>query len=503
VPRVHHNPGGCDLEIAPSVKSPAPLIRHHGGASGVTGSCHRLEVINPQSLAEHHVLVDCGIFQGQDADRDKNAQHEIDFDLSQVRALIVTHVHIDHIGRLPYLIAAGFAGPIICSVPTARLLPLVIEDALKVGFTRDPELIEQFVERVQAQLQPVDYRHWVELVNEPGLKLSVRLQRAGHILGSAYVEVATAVRPTPRGRLTRHRTVFSGDLGAPHSPLLPSPKSPYRADTLVIESTYGNRTHENRKQRKQRLKQAIDQALRNGGTVLVPAFSIGRTQELLYELEGLLHQQALADLDIIVDSPLAAAFTEVYRELKPYWDEEATARVRAGRHPLSFDKLITVDSHELHLKMVEHLAHSKRPALVIAASGMVAGGRIVQYMKAMISDPTHAVLFLGYQAPGTPGHQIQKHGRALGEHLTPLPAGQPEPWVELDGTRYPIRAGITSIGGYSAHAGQDDLVNFVKRMRHRPREIRIVHGNPSARQGLAQQLQALVPEAHIVLPENE
>lgn len=479
-----------------------PTIIHHGGASGVTGSCHRLQARNPQSGVEHHLLVDCGIFQGEDAVGDTLTQHQVTFDLSNVRALVVTHVHIDHIGRLPYLLAAGFDGPIICSVPTARLLPLVIVDALKVGFTRDQALIDQFLARVQQQLRPVAYHDWCDVLNEPGLSIAVRLQRAGHILGSAYAEVETRSRSCRIGRSERYRTVFSGDLGAPNSPLLPAPKSPYMADTLVIESTYGNRNHENRMQRKRRLKQAIEQALQNGGTVLVPAFSIGRTQELLYELEGLFHQDLLAELEIIVDSPLASRFTEVYRELKPYWDEEARALVQSGRHPLSFEQLYTVNSHDEHLQTVDYLARTRRPALVIAASGMVAGGRIVNYMKAMISDSAYAVLFVGFQAPGTPGRAIQRFGRVLGEHLEPLPEGQSEPWVEFDGERFPIRAGVTTIGGYSAHAGQKDLVNFVKRMRHCPSEIRIVHGNQKSRTALAEAYRAFLPATEIVLPEN-
>lgn len=481
-----------------------PSFIHHGGASGVTGSCHRLRCTNPQTESHRDLLVDCGLFQGEDMGEDSLAQHQVEFDLSSVQALVVTHVHIDHIGRLPYLLAAGFKGPIICSMPTARLMPLVITDALKVGFTRNERLIEQFLNQVSDQLVPLDYNQWHIVVAESGLAIKVRLQRAGHILGSAYVEVDSRFIPG-EGRAQTHRTVFSGDLGAPYAPLLPAPKSPYKADTLVIESTYGNRNHESRRERKQRLLAAINQALDNKGTVLVPAFSIGRTQELLYELEGLM-AGALNDLEVIVDSPLAAQFTDVYRELKPYWDDEAQQRLRSGRHPLSFEQLYTVHRHEEHLQTVDYLARTRRPALVIAASGMVAGGRIVNYMKAMISDPAHAVLFVGYQAAGTPGRAIQRYGRAFGKHLEPLPEGQSEPWVELDGERYPIRAGVTSIGGYSAHAGQRDLVNFVKRMRRWPRHIRIVHGNQSAREALKERYEALGQsrghEFEVVLPEN-
>lgn len=464
-----------------------PSFTHHGGADGVTGSCHRLTWAPNASL-----LVDCGLFQGADAGADNLAQHQIKFPLDDLRALIVTHVHIDHIGRLPYLMAAGFKGPIICSEPSARLLPLVIEDALKMGFTRDQRLIEHFLQTVSQQLVPIPYREWYTLVDDAEFRVRIKLQRAGHILGSAYVEVELLQKSSGE----KHLTVFSGDLGAPYAPLLPAPKSPHRADSLVIESTYGDRQHESRHDRQLKLKAAIEAALANGGTVVVPAFSIGRTQELLYELEGLIYKGGTRwkDLEVIVDSPLAAKFTEVYRELKPFWDAEAQQRLRAGRHPLNFDNLYTVDSHEQHLQTVEYLARTGRPAVVIAASGMAAGGRVVNYLKAMIENPQHHVLFVGYQAAGTPGRAIQQFGPRGG-------------WVELDGQRYRIRAGVTTIGGYSAHADQKGLLNFVKRMRHWPSHIRIVHGDLGARRALRDLYQSFASSVghtlDVVLPAND
>ena len=247
-----------------------PQFLHHGAADGVTGSCHRY-IASP----ELHLLIDCGLFQGVEAGGDERRPPEIEFDISLVRALVVTHVHIDHIGRLPYLLAAGFKGPIFCSIPSARLLPLVIEDALKLGFTRDARLIENFLATVQQQLMPLNYNQWYVMVNQDLLKLKVRLQMAGHILRSAYVELDLQWREAADSKWTSHRTVFSGDLGAPYAPLLPSPKAPYAADTLVIESTYGNRRHESRRERRLKLKALVERALMDGGTVLIPAFSIG------------------------------------------------------------------------------------------------------------------------------------------------------------------------------------------------------------------------------------
>jgi len=438
-------------------------IDHHGAREGVTGSCHQLHIDQNNSL-----LVDCGLFQGGEAGNGNSSEHHrIDFDISRVRALVATHVHIDHVGRIPWLLAAGFEGPIICSQPSAKLLPLVLEDAFKLGISRDKALVEGYLKRIESRIVALPYKQWFALLDTPVHKVQIRLQRAGHILGSAYVEVDISQPGVKPGT----RIVFSGDLGARHTPLLPSPKPPYRADILVLESTYGDRNHESRATRKHRLKAAIDRALHNNGTVLIPAFSIGRTQELLYELEELLDDQ----LPVILDSPLASKFTAAYRELKPFWDDEAHARLKQGRKPLAFDTLLTVDSHHEHLKMVHHLSRSGRPAIVIAGSGMCNAGRIVNYLKAMLGDERHDVLFVGYQAEGTPGRVIQQYGPQGG-------------WVELDNERFTIRARVETIGGYSAHADQQGLVNFVKRIKHKPREIRLVHGGKGAKQALKEAL---------------
>ncbi|MGP0173303.1 MBL fold metallo-hydrolase RNA specificity domain-containing protein [Pseudomonas sp. NCHU5208] len=467
-----------------------PSIVHHGAVTGVTGSCHQLMMDDGFSL-----MIDCGLFQGAEASPDGSAsagQLAIDFPIKGIKALVATHVHIDHVGRIPYLLAAGFKGPILCSEPSAKLLPIVLEDAFKLGISRDQKQVERYLRLIEQRIVALPYKQWFTLVGNKQLQARIRLQRAGHILGSAYVEVDVLYPETG----IKKRIVFSGDLGAPHAPILPTPKAPYKADVLVIESTYGDRLHEDRRTRRQRLEKVLEHALSNQGTVLVPAFSIGRTQELLYELEDIIHRRVLkgmakadsvksddsrsgkapaldwANLPIILDSPLASRFTAVYRELDHFWDAEARARLTKGRNPLAFRNLLTVDSHKAHMAMVNRLAQTAQPAIVIAGSGMCSNGRIVNYFKAMLGDERHDVLFVGYQAEGSVGKQIQRFGPGNG-------------YVDIDGQRYPIHAQIHTIGGYSAHADKAGLLRFISAMRHLPAEIRIVHGDPEAKRELA------------------
>lgn len=476
-----------------------PHVKHHGAINGVTGSCHQLEMTGTSSI-----LIDCGLFQGDDA---QAKLPKIDFSLDGIKALIITHVHADHVGRLSHLLAAGFKGPILCSEPSAELLPLVLEDAFKLEVSRELKSIERYLQRVRHQIIALPFDHWFSIEQTDALQARIRLQRAGHILGSAYVECDLHYPPTG---LTL-RVVFSGDLGAPHAPFLVPPASPESADVLILESTYGDRLHDNRLTRQERLERAIDKALADHGTLLIPAFSMGRTQELIYEIEDILHNKALSDnfsvaptdnqclpiawpkVPIILDSPLASRLTKVYRECERFWNSEAKLRVGNGRKPLHFGQLITVDTHAQHLQTVNYLASTGRPAIVIAGGGMCSNGRIVNYLKAMLTDKRHNVLFTGYQAKGTPGAAIKKYGPLGG-------------FVELKGERCMIRAGVSTLGGYSAHADQKDLLNFVSGMSQWPEEIRLVHGEEGARKALAKELLGLYrtqnKSVHVIVPTD-
>ena len=267
--------------------------------------------------------------------------------------------------------------------------------------------------------------------------LYIRLQPAGHIIGSAYLECHL------KNLGKQESILFSGDLGAPYAPLLPAPKPAYGADLVVLESTYGDRLHKDRKLRKTKLKKAIELALQDRGVILIPAFSIGRTQEVFYAIEDLIHhiQQSFAardlpwqELEIILDSLLASRVTTLYRQLQLCWDAEARGKLKRGR--------------------------------------------IIHYLKATISAPRTDILFSGYQAIGTPGRAIQLYGPQGG-------------YVVLDGKRYDTRARIHSIFGYSAHADQQNLVNFIKRKRKRPKHVRLVYGEPDAQQALRRKLAEL------------
>ncbi|PKG63472.1 MULTISPECIES: MBL fold metallo-hydrolase RNA specificity domain-containing protein [Pseudoalteromonas] len=437
-------------------------ILHHGAVNGVTGSCHEL-VVNEQTS----VLIDCGLFQGEDSKADLS----IEFNITHVTALIVTHCHIDHVGRIPYLLAAGFKGPIFTSIASASLLPLVIEDALKVGVTRDPKIIAACLSLLNKRIVAVDYKTWFELPCKGLSKAKARFQRAGHILGSAYVEIDVTNSDN-----NKHCVVFSGDLGAPYTPLLPSPKPPYKADTLVIESTYGDKNHQGRKERTKTLKSIIERAVADNGVVLVPAFSIGRTQELLYELEQLIHSSSKKskwrDIHVILDSPMAANFTEQYKTFKHLWDSEAKRKVANGRHPLDFNNLTTVDSHKEHLAVINYLSSRQTPAIILAASGMCTGGRIVNYLERFLSDKTTDVLFVGYQGNKTLGREIQTYGPRNG-------------YVFINDARITINAKVHTISGYSAHADQNGLIKFVTGMHKKPSLIKIVHGDDDAKNALA------------------
>ncbi|HET8817086.1 MAG TPA: MBL fold metallo-hydrolase, partial [Pseudidiomarina sp.] len=314
-------------------------VIHHGGHRTVTGSCHEFRYAPGRAI-----LVDCGLLQeGNHADQ----AQQIDFQLDAIDALVITHSHLDHVGRIPWLLAAGFRKPIYCTTATAELLPLILSDAIKVGITRDRKVIEGLLDLLQQLIRPLKYDQWLSISDD----LMIRFRQAGHILGSAYVEC----------EINTQRVVFSGDIGCKNTPLLADPTPLERADWLFLESTYGNRLHEPRRDRTARLSQVIQRCIENKGAILIPAFAIGRTQELLYDIEQIIDEMQRLPHDkyefpvVVLDSPLAAAVTERYARLKALWDDEAKDRIAKGRHPLDFSQLVTITSHADHERLVNRL----------------------------------------------------------------------------------------------------------------------------------------------------
>ncbi len=456
-------------------------IVHHGAKTGVTGSCHQL------ILGQDSVLVDCGLFQGEEAKKSLT----IDFDVKNIKALFLTHSHVDHIGRLPWLLAAGFKGPIYTTQATAALVPLMIEDGLKVHLNLTKSECDKIIDIIQKQLHPVPYQSWVEIFLSTGDKLKIRFQPAGHILGSAYIEILLP---------TNEIIVFSGDIGPSHTPLLIDPIAPECAHTLIIESTYGDKKDHYVENRQQILREIVERSLQDGGAVLIPAFSVGRTQELLFDLENILatlftnngkktHSSKVLwqDLPIILDSPLALKVTEQYRHFHQFWSEEAKHRREQGRHPLAFDQCVIIEDHKEHLALVNRLQVSGEPAIIIAASGMCTGGRILDYLQALLPDPRTDVIFAGFQATGT-------LGRALIDG---------EKNLEIRDAFINVKAKIHPMSGYSAHAAQADLVSFVDNIKQGPEVIRVVHGTLKAQQALAAVLQQIRPKAEIIIAATE
>lgn len=350
-----------------------PSITHRGAVTGVTGSCHKLYMDEG-----HALLVECGLFQGADTSPEGRAgtgNFAIDSPLYSTQALVVTHVHIDHVGRISYLLAAGFKGPILCSEPSAKLLPIVLEDAFKLGFSREQQQVERYLRLIEQRIVALSCNQCFNLIEARQLCVRIRLQQAGHILDSVCVEIGLVYSLGGE----KERIVFSGNLGAVHATILPAPKPPCTAEILVIESAYGDRLHEDAA-RCQRLGSFLMYVLSNQGAVIIPAFSIGRIQELLCELEGIIYRRRLkvspsrldrGSLPIVLDLSLLSCFALIYREL----DREAWPRPRKGCDPLASRHLLSVDSHQACLAMVNRLTLAAWLAIVIAGNGMCSIGR--------------------------------------------------------------------------------------------------------------------------------
>ncbi len=412
-------------------------ITHLGAKKCVTGSCHLVET-KPGSAESINILVDCGAVYGDDP---LLPFEQFPVHPDKIQYLFLTHAHIDHIGRVPDLIDAGFRGEIICTHATKALLLPMLHDAMSFSGRTDQE-----VHRLETRID--DLAWGFELHETFTLKqgITFKLSNAGHILGSCFILFHF---PVPQA--SDYRVLFSGDIGCKDTPILPDPDPPDACDLLIMESTYGNRIHPDRKGRIEILRELLEKALEDKGIVYIPAFSLGRTQELLYELDRI-----ELKVPVFVDSPLGLRITKIYSDMKAYWDQEAKNLMAEGDHPFDFKDLYAVEKYQDHQKLL----NIKGPALIIAGSGMCTGGRIVDHLRQGLKDPVNDIFFVGYQAKGTPGRKI----------------------IEK---KIPVKAGIHTLTAYSAHADQQMLVDWVRSMPVPPGEIRLVHGEDDAQLALA------------------
>ena len=437
-----------------------PIV-HLGAEHAVTGSCHLLQI---RGL---NIIVDCGMAQGRDS---VVPMENWPVEPSELHYLFLTHAHIDHIGRLPELIQNGFKGEIITTHATKVLIGPMLRDAMGFSSMTEREIVKM-EETIDDLSWGFEYNQEFDLKN--GIEFT--LGCAGHILGSCFIRFEV--------KEPNWSVIFSGDLGAKNTPILPDPDVPEPADLLVLESTYGNRIHEDRHQRVQRLGNVLTRALSDGGKVYVPAFALGRTQELIYEMDRLFsapqYQQAFPALNpdsrppVFVDSVLGLGISKIYSKLSGYWDNEARQLFSQGDHPLDFDHLYAVKDYRDHLRLLD----LPGPAVIIAGSGMCGGGRIIDHLKTGLEDQENDVFFVGYQARGTTGRDIIRYSKKSGGY------------VHLDGERVFIKARVHTLTGYSAHADQKGLVEWVGSMSEKPKEIKLVHGGHEARKALAKALE--------------
>ncbi len=435
-------------------------IKFCGAAAGVTGSCHLLSTEN------HKILLDCGQFQGGKA-QDALNEEPFPFDPAEIECVVLSHAHIDHCGRLPLLVKRGFRGAIYCTDATADLLEVMLKDS---GFIHEKEAEWQSRKNERAGRKPVEPLYTVK-DSEETLKyvrpvmydqlfeindeMKVVFNDAGHILGSAIIELWTAEDDNV------YKTVFSGDLGVLDRPILRDPTIIKKADYVIMESTYGNRLHPENATSIEQLLDIVIKTTRRGGTVVIPSFAVGRTQELIYEfnrfyLERPEYKDELEKLTVYIDSPMATSATEVFRRNAQVFDEETKAYILKGDNPLDFPNLrftrSTAESQALNM--------DRKPKIIISASGMCEAGRIRHHLKHNLWDPKSSVIFVGYQAEGT-----------LGRMLT---EGQKD--VVLFGEAVHVNAEIYNLEGFSGHADKEGLLGWLSGFKVKPKQLFLVHG---------------------------
>lgn len=416
-----------------------------GAARTVTGSKYLLETGNTR------VLVDCGMFQGLKSLRERNWE-PFPVPANTIDVVVLTHAHLDHCGMLPRLVAQGFKGRIFCTGGTQELARIVMEDAGRLqeedaeranrkGYTKHKPALALFTsadaDRAVLQLQPVGYNRAVAIA--PGIE--VEFLNAGHLLGSAYARITVA---------SEGKTIlFGGDLGRYGRPVLPDPVQPPNADVVLVESTYGDRVHE-ADDDGVKLGQVISETVAKRGKVVIPAFALGRVEELLYWVRRLEERKAIPEVPVYVDSPMAVEVLAEYRDRMPELDQGLrnfmTARLRV---------IATIaDSRKIQ--------EDDRSSIIISSSGMATGGRVLHHLKRLLPDARNTVLFAGYQSVGTRGRQLKEGAK----------------FTRIHGEDIPVNARIESIDSISAHADSNEVLQWLKSFKTAPSLLCLVHGEP-------------------------
>ncbi len=441
-----------------------------GAAQAVTGSMHMLVAEGRQ------VLLDCGVYQGHRAESFQR-NRTFPFQPSGVDALVLSHAHLDHVGNIPTLVHQGFRENIVCTSATRDLAAAILRDSAHV-MASDAEFVsKKRARKGQPPVEPlytladadISLRYFVGIAYGRPLQLvpNVRLTfyDAGHILGSAI----SVLEASEGNRVTR--LAYTGDLGRCTLPILRDPQPIPPVDYLIMESTYGNREHGPPEAARERLKEIVLEAYRQNGKVIIPAFAVGRTQAIVYDLHELTMHQEIPSLPIFVDSPLATDVTEIFRLHPECYDEETEETLLHEGDPFGF-KMLKYTRSVAESKELNFLRDS---AIIISASGMAEAGRILHHLKNGIGDPRNIILFVGYQAENTLGRRLVD--------------GHKE--VRIFGEPYEVRAQVEEIDGYSAHADHEGLVDYVRPLAPGLKAVFLVHGEPEASAALAQALRAL------------
>lgn len=440
-------------------------ITFYGAAQTVTGSQHLLEVNG------YRLLLDCGLFQGRRAESYER-NRKLPYTASKIDAMILSHAHIDHSGNIPNLVKSGFDGPIYATPATSQLAKIMLLDSAHIQ-EDDAEYLNRKrrkkgeppieplystadAERVAPYFRDVPYGEPFEPL--PGV--TARLIDAGHILGSA----AICLDIEEKGK--RLRLWFSGDIGRPDLPIIRDPVLPEGVDYLIMECTYGDKRHDDPQKAYDELRETVQRTIARGGKVIIPAFAVGRTQEIVYSLHRMINRGELPPLPVYVDSPLAVNVSEIFRQHPECFDEETRQFILDDRyHDLfGFHRLTYIRSVEES----KALNDRREPMVIISASGMAEAGRILHHLKNNIEDPRNTILIVSWQAPNTLGRRLAEQ----------------EPRVRIFGEEYLRRAEVVTIGGYSAHAGQPFLLQYAKAVAERAKRIFLVHGEPKAASAL-------------------